>query len=106
MRAPAATAKVYSRAAGRACEGELSIGIAFHHFISRRLKCRRVLRESGELSGTWPGEKALRAVLFSVGELIADAPNRQHQLRVLRVVFDLRPQAIDVRINCSIVPFV
>ena len=53
-----------------------------------------------------PGEQGERAALFSVRELVTDAPNSQHQLRVLRVIFDLCSQAIDVRINCPIVPFI
>src|SRR5437667_12737524 len=53
-----------------------------------------------------PGETGQRAALFSVRELVTDAPNGQHQLWVLRVIFDLCSQAIDVRINCPVVPFI
>jgi hypothetical protein len=31
-----------------------------------------------------------------VAKLVADAPNGQHHLRILRIVFNLRSQAIDV----------
>ncbi len=39
-------------------------------------------------------------------KFVADAPDGQNQLRVIRVIFNLRPQAIDVRINRAVVAFV
>src|SRR5438874_11368764 len=65
-----------------------------------------VLRETTADLEHEPWGAGQRAALFSVRELVTDAPNGQHQLRVLRVIFDLCTQAIDVRINCPVVPFI
>ena len=50
---------------------------------------RLVLRENGGVRNykAWVGRLSGR--LFSVGELVTDAPDCEHKLRVLRVVFDL-----------------
>jgi hypothetical protein len=42
------------------------------------------------------GNRKLAMILLFVAELVADAPDRQHHLRVLGVLFDLGSQAIDV----------
>jgi len=48
------------------------------------------------LGERWGKPYALLLSGLLVAELVADAPNGQDHLRVFRVVFDLRSQAIDV----------
>ena len=45
-------------------------------------------------------------MLFGVGEFIPDAPDRENELRIVRILFNLGPQAVDVRIDRSVVTFV
>ena len=38
-----------------------------------------------------------------LGELVADTPDREHELGAARVVLDLRPQTVDVRVDSVLV---
>src|SRR5262249_45340535 len=44
--------------------------------------------------------------LICVREFVANTPDRKYQLWVVRVLFNLRSQAVDVGINRSVIPFV
>src|SRR5687767_14608617 len=47
-----------------------------------------------------------RTGLFSVRELVANTPDGQHELRIVRVLLDLCTEPVDVGINRPIVAFV
>jgi len=44
--------------------------------------------------------------LFCVGEFVTDSPNGQHSLRIVGILFDFRAQAVDVRVDRSIITFI